>query len=121
MTPAGKSLFYFGIYVLLTGLQFIIIPEKLIAILQLPPIANGWASAIGLLAMVIGSYDIYCGYANVQPVLKISIFVRLGFAIGTVLLFVSGQMPITVILLGAIDALGALWTYFALRTEALKV
>lgn len=120
MTSSAKSLFYFGIYVLITGLQFIVVPEKLIALLQLPPIPQNWASVVGILALVIGSYDTFCGYTNVQPVIKISVYVRLGFAIATVLLFVSGQMPAGVLVMGAIDALGAMWTYFALRTEAPK-
>jgi hypothetical protein len=117
MTRSGKSLFFFGIYVVCTGLLFVIIPEKLTSLTLLPPVPSGWARFIGLLALVIGSYDIFSGQANIKPFIKISVFVRLGFALGSILLYVFGQMPISIILLGGVDALGALWTTMALKSE----
>ena len=120
MTPSGKSVFYFGIYGILAGLSFLVLPEKIIVLTQLPEISIGWARTIGLLALVIGTYDIVCGRADLKLFIKASIYVRLGFALGATLLFVSGQMPFTVILLGAVDALGALWTALALKSYAIE-
>jgi hypothetical protein len=117
MTRSGNSLFFFGIYVVFTGLLFVIIPEKLTSLMLLPTIPSGWARFIGLLAMVIGSYDIFAGQANIKPIIKISVFVRLGFALGSILLYVFGQMPISIILLGGVDAVGAIWTTMALKSE----
>ncbi|MDP2415486.1 hypothetical protein [Daejeonella sp.] len=120
MTPSGKSLFFFGIYVFSTGLLFILLPEKLIDLTLLPPIPSAWARFIGLLALVIGSYDILSGLANIKPFIKISVYIRFGFTLGAILLFVSGQMPVSIILLGGMDALGALWTIIALKSESAK-
>jgi hypothetical protein len=120
MTKSGKSLFYFGIYAICAGLLFIIIPEKTISLLQLPSIQGGWARVIGLLAIVIGVYDILCGQTNIRPFIKVSIYVRFGFAVSAILLYVFGQMSICIILIGGIDALGALWTAIALKSEISK-
>lgn len=120
MTPSGKSLFFFGIYVFSTGLLFILLPEKLIDLMLLPPIPSSWARFIGLLAFVIGAYDILSGLANIKPFIKISIYVRFGFTVGSILLFVTGEMPVSIILLGGVDALGALWTIIALKSESDK-
>lgn len=120
MTPSGKSLFYFGIYVFGTGLFFIILPETLIDLTLLPQIPSAWARFIGLLALVIGANDILSGLANIKPFIKISVYVRFGFTAGAILLFVSGQMPVSIILLGGLDALGALWTIMALKSETSK-
>jgi hypothetical protein len=117
MTQSGKSLFFFGIYVVCTGLLFVIIPENITSLMMLPPVPSGWARFIGLLALVIGSYDIYAGQANIKPLIKISVLIRLGFASGSILLYVFGQMPISIILLGGVDALGAVWTTMALKSE----
>jgi hypothetical protein len=117
MTKSGKSLFYFGIYAICAGLLFIIVPEKTIALLQLPSVHVGWARVIGLLAIVIGVYDILCGQMNIRPFIKTSVYVRLGFAASATLLYVFGQMPISIILIGGIDALGALWTIIALKSD----
>lgn len=118
MTKSGKSLFYFGIYVVLAGLSFITMPDTLVSLTQLPPIPTGWASVVGLLALVIGSYDIFCGQANIGAVIRASVYVRLSFALGAILLFVTGQMPVGIVLLGGVDALGALWTFLALKSES---
>ena len=121
MTKSGKSLFYFGIYVVFTGLLFIVIPETFISLNQLPTMPTGWSRVIGLLALIIGTYDILCGKGDIGLLIKASVYVRFGFAIGVTLLVVLGQMPITLIALGALDALGAFWTKMALESEASKI
>ncbi|MBL0145108.1 MAG: hypothetical protein IPP48_04495 [Chitinophagaceae bacterium] len=120
MTLSAKSLFFFGIYVVCTGFLFIIFPDKLIQLTQLPAISLQWARFIGLLAFVIGSYDIFSGLNNIQPFIKASVYIRLAFSLGTILLFAFGQMPITILLLGGVDALGALYTFLTLKYEASK-
>ncbi len=117
MTKSAKSLLYFGIYVIIMGLLFLAIPAQIVSLLQLPTVPLNWARLIGLLVLVIGSYDAYSGYDNIQPFVKASVYIRLGFAVGTLLLFVFGQMPITILLVGGVDALSALWTMMALKSE----
>lgn len=120
MSPSGKTLFYFGIYVVSAGLLFLSIPETLISLTQLPPMPTGWTRVIGLLALVIGAYDILAGKHDVKPLIKASVYVRLGFALGIVLLVALGQMPLPLLLFGAADGLAALWTAMVLKSEASK-
>lgn len=94
MTKPAKSLFIFGIYAVITGLAFIIAPDAVFSLLHLPPIPSGWARVIGLLALVIGTYDIVSGRTEFMPLIRASVFVRLGFAAGIILLVIVGQMPI---------------------------
>ena len=117
MTTAAKSLFFFGLYAISAGLLFLIIPEKVIALANLPSLPAGWARVIGLLALVIGSYDIFCSRQNIRPFIQASVYVRLGFFAGTVILFALCQMPASVLAFGVVDALGAAWTALALRGE----
>ena len=120
MTQSGKSLFYFGIYVVSTGLLFLLIPETLISLTQLPSMPTGWTRVVGLLALVIGTYDILSGKNDIKLLIKVSIYVRLGFTLGAILLVAFGQMPLTLILLGAVDGLGAFWTAMVLKSESSK-
>jgi hypothetical protein len=117
MTTSGKSVFYFGLYVLLSGILFLVIPEKIISLNGFPPLQQGWSTAIGCLALVIGAYDTYAGKNNVLPMIRFSVYVRIGFCIATVLVVVSGQMPATFIGFGVIDAIGALITASLLKKE----
>jgi hypothetical protein len=118
MTASGKTLYYFGIYVLCIGLIFLTIPEHFISLNKLPGIPVGWARVIGLLSLVIGSYDIIAGRAGISQMITASVYLRTGFATGVALLVLLGQMPYTLLLLGAIDAMGASWTMLALKKEA---
>ena len=70
---------------------------------------------VGLLALVIGAYYIFCGKANSEAFINATLYVRWAFAIGATLLFVVGQMPVSIILFGGVDALGAIWTAMALK------
>jgi len=120
MTQAGKSLFYFGIYGIVVGLLLITVPDTLLSFLQLPALPIGWARVVGLLAIIIGTYDIVCAKANFKPFIKASVYVRVGFFIGVTLLVLFSQMPTPAILFGTIDAAGALWTTMALRSDTSK-
>ena len=117
MTKSGKSVFYFGIVAVLNGVIFCIIPEQLISILKLPEISAAWARVIGLLVIVIGSYEIISGRNNLKPLIKGTIYMRLFFFTGIMVLFVSGQMPKEILPLAIIDLLGAVWTIFSLKAE----
>ncbi|HMW40105.1 MAG: hypothetical protein K1X68_03700 [Saprospiraceae bacterium] len=117
MTNSSKSAFYFGIYLISTGLVFILIPDTVISLMQLPAIPEGWGRMIGLLAAVIGIYYIVSGKANAQSFIKSSIYVRFGFLISVILLYLTGQMPVSIIIFGLVDALGAVWTAMALKSE----
>ncbi len=118
MTKSEKSLFYFGIYVVSTGLIFLTVPEILFSLTHLPSMPTGWSSVVGLLALVIGAYDIFAAKNGIKPFIKASIYVRLGFMLGTIMLVLIGQMPLTLIILGAVDGLAAVWTAFALKSES---
>ena len=115
MSRSARSLFIFGIYVLVIGVAFIVAPGFLSSLLRLPPATVGWPRVIGLLALVIGAYDIVGSRAECLPYIRASVPVRFGFAAGTAFLFALGQLPATILLLGATDVAGALWTAFALK------
>ena len=117
MTKSGKSVFYFGILAVLNGIIFCVIPGQLMSILKLPELSVAWARVIGLLVIVVGSYEIISGRNNLMPLIKGTIYMRLFFFTGIVLLFVSGQMPKEILPLAIIDLLGAVWTILSLKAE----
>lgn len=115
MSRPARSLFAFGIYVLLVGAAFLAIPAPLMAALRLPPASPGWGRLIGLLALVIGTYDVVAAWAESLLYIRASVFVRFGFAAGVTLVVLLGEMPPSLLPLGAIDLAGAIWTMFALK------
>ncbi|MBK8700708.1 MAG: hypothetical protein IPN29_14695 [Saprospiraceae bacterium] len=117
MSKSAKTLFYFGIYVLLTGLSILLVPQTFVTTLGLPDIPTGWARVIGLLVVVIGSYDLVIAKENATVLIRFSVFTRLFFALGVFFLVASQQMNTATLPLGVIDAVTAAWTWFTLRSE----
>ena len=104
-----------AMWIKVKGLLFLLLGLAAAALLILEN--PSWKVA-GLLALVIGSYDIFAGYNSIKPFINASTYIRFGFAIGTILLYVFGQMPISILLLGGVDAIGGLWTIMSLKSEA---
>ena len=115
MSRAGRSVFLFGIYVLLIGSAFVIAPAAMVSLLKLPDAPTGWLRALGLLALVIGGYDVVGGRSDNRAYIKASIYLRAGFAAGVLLIVLAGEMPVAALPLGFIDLAGAVWTAVALR------
>ena len=115
MTPAARSMYYFGIYATVTGAGFLLFPEMMLSMLQMPPLSVGWARIIGMFAVIIGLDDIVAARAECLPFLKLSVPLRYGFATGVVLLVVTQQMTPNTLLFGAVDFVCATWTMLALR------
>ena len=118
MTKAGKSLFYFGVYVALLGAAFIAVPQLLLQLVKLPPMPAGWARVVGLLAFIIGTCDILCGKNNITLIIRASVYIRLCFIAGIILLVLTGQMPLQTLLFALPDLLGVIWTAIALKQES---
>jgi hypothetical protein len=66
---------------------------------------------------VIGAYDIVGARAECLAFMRASVFARTAFGVAAVFLVIVGQKPIPMILLGAVDAAGALWTAVALKQD----
>jgi hypothetical protein len=115
MSRAAFSLFVFGSYVAVSGIVILAVPRLLMSALHLPAAADGWVRLVGLLALVIGAYDTVGGRAGLLPYIRASVWVRFGFAGGTIALVTAGQMPPVLLAFGAADAAGAVWTMLALR------
>jgi hypothetical protein len=118
MTKSGKSVFYFGVYAIVIGTLACLIPGQLIRMLKLPEIPLAWARVLGLVVIIIGTYDIISGWNNLKPLIKGTVYMRLFFFAGVVVLFFSEQMPKEILTLGFIDLAGAAWTILTLKMEA---
>lgn len=117
MAPSSRSLYYFAIYLLLAGFALIALPQVFFSTLQLPEIPRGWSTVLGSLVLIIGIYEFIGSRNNLLPVIRGSVYARGFFFLMTAMLYVSDQMPAGILVLGLIDAIGALWTWLMLRKE----
>lgn len=115
MTKAGRSLFIFGIYATLAGLSLVLIPNVLFRLAGIPASPEVWPRFAGVLAIVIGFYEMQSGRKSSTDFLWLSVYTRAPFILFLAAFAVLGIAKPVIVVLGAIDLAGATWTFAALR------
>lgn len=113
-----RSMQAFGIYlVVVSGLGLMLVPHVMLGMLGLSAGDDAWIRMVGMLASIIGVYYLVAASAGIRDIIKWSIPIRFYAAFFMGFLFVSGTLSTGILLFAAIDALGAAWTWVALRNE----
>jgi len=117
MTAAAKSVCYFGYYLYILGVTLIFVPNFLLTTFQFPETNEVWIRVVGVLALCIGFYYHRSGIQNNNAYLKLTVSARL-FVFAAFVSFALFKLVTPVIILfGTVDALGALWTWMALKKD----
>ena len=118
MSKAAQSIFFFGIYVMAAGLMLIIVPDLVAKIFLLDPPTDAWARLFGLIAAILGFYYMYCARAEATGFFRATIYGRPAGIFVVSAFVMLGYFKPGIILVGAIDLAGAIWTWWALRKDA---
>lgn len=118
MSKSAISMLVFGIYNICVGLVFILAPNFMLGIFGVPSTTEQWIRVMGLLLAYFGVYYILAARVELRKLFQWSVYVR-GSVIFIFALFVLiGIGQPTLLLFGAFDLLGAIWTAIALKTSA---
>jgi hypothetical protein len=117
MNSPSRSIVVFGIYVLLVGLGFLLLPNVVLPIFGFAQTGEVWIRVIGILAIALSLYYFYAAHNNDLPYFRISVVGRVWFFLAMTalaLLNLGGPMLIG---FGLVDLLAAGWTFMALRAQ----
>jgi hypothetical protein len=78
---------------------------------------DAWVRMVGMLASIIGAYYLVAATTGAQEIIRWSIPLRVYAASFMVFLFISGTLPVGILLFAATDLAGAMWTWAALKSE----
>ena len=115
MSSAARSILVFGVYVVGFGAMILAAPNVLFAG---PPIEKVCLLVLGTTVLIVGGYYICCARHEAVAFFRATVYGRavvLAFFIAFVAL--GWARPILV-LFGAVDFAGAVWTPLALRRDA---
>lgn len=116
MSPASKSVFIFGLYLVVVGLGLLVAPNLFLAPLGFPVAADeSWLRVLGVLVLCLAAYYHVAARANFAPLIRATVFVRSGVFVVFGALVLLSLAPAPLALLGAVDLAAALWTAAALR------
>jgi len=118
MTPAARSIVYFGVYVFLTGLVLLLVPNVLLSIFGLGSTTEVWIRVLGSVVTVLGAYYVVMGRAEATPFFSATIWGRSWIFLSFLGLVAVGMAKPPLALFGVVDLLGAVWTWRALKTAA---
>lgn len=117
MQAAAKSVFYFGIYLVVVGLQLLFIPQIFFNVFRLGNVHDVWIRVVGVLVLGIAYYYIQTARLNMNEFFPLTVFVRVGVFVSFTGLVLLKLGPGPLALFGLIDLGGACWTWMSLKKE----
>lgn len=116
MNSVEKSIYTFGLYmILVVGLGLMIFPIFLLDLFRLPYGDDTWIRFVGLLAFVIGVFDLVMARHNLPPLYIWTVWLRLFATLFMIVFFATGKLGVGILAFAGIDLTAALWTWTAMR------
>jgi len=118
-TPAGmsgpaKSIYYFGMYLVVIGLLLLFFPKLPMTILNLDTGSEqslAWIRILGMLVLIYAYYYIRLSRAEVTLFFRLTVHTRALVPVVFAILILAGVLKPILMLFALGDFLGALWTF----------
>jgi hypothetical protein len=117
MTNRHPSLLIHSIYVLLTGLQLIFVPNMLLSMFGFEPTSEIWIKVLGIVVLSLTFIYYAVSKSGNTQVVSATAMARALVGAGFLLLALTGQAKINIILFAGIDIATAAWTWWELQKQ----
>jgi hypothetical protein len=115
MNNTARSIAVFGIYLTVTGLSLILIPNTILPLLGLATTTDIWIRVVGLLTLILGGYFLYSVRYDDRVFHRATVYARIVFFMGVTAFVLLGLASPLLIAFGLVDLAGATWTWLTLR------
>jgi hypothetical protein len=117
MSNSAKSLFVFGIYMVVLGITLLAVPNFLLTLFGLPATNEVWIRVVGMLVCLLAVYYIQAARHELTAFFQWTVYTRASVIVFFIVFVVLGLVKPALILFGGADLLGAIWTALALRSS----
>ena len=118
MSRSALSLFVFSIYLYIMGFVLVVTPDTLVRIFKFPDADGLWIRVVGMLVIILGFYYSHVARAEIRPFFVWTVIARSAVLLFFIAFVIAGLAPPALILFGIIDFAAAMWTLFAIRSDA---
>jgi hypothetical protein len=118
LSAPAKSLFVFGVYLLLLGALLVLAPNFLLGLFRMAATAEVWIRVVGMLVLVIGTLDVLASIAELRQYMGWSVGIRICVFVFLAVFALTGLGSMMLIGFGLVDLAGAAWTAWALRRHS---
>ena len=115
MSKAAFTVRAFGYYLIVLGVTLVAVPNLLLTVFLMPPTHEVWIHVVGVLVFNIGVYYIYAAKSEATAFFRASVFTRVLVLVSFAVFVFVGLAPPMLIGFGAVDFIGGLWTWRALK------
>lgn len=118
MSKAVFTVGVFGFYLLALGVALVAIPNFILSLFLMPTTSEVWIRVVGLLVFNIGIYYIYAAKSEATAFFRASVYTRTLVLFGFSAFVLMGLAKPMLVGFGAVDFVGGLWTWRALKSAA---
>lgn len=117
MSPSSKSVLYFGIYLTLVGSTLLFIPNLFLSLIGVENTSEVWIRLAGILLIALSVYYIVAAKYQLPIIFKVTALIRCTIIIFFSVFVYLKMMEPVMLIFGAIDLAGGVWTYLAMKKE----
>jgi hypothetical protein len=117
MSKSAFSLRVFSIYMFILGSALVAIPNLFLSLFGIPETQEVWIRVVGVSILIIGYLDFMASGNELRAFFRWSVQARLAVPIFLGAFVALGFAPPVLLLFGAIDVAGAIWTAASLRAD----
>lgn len=118
MTHAGRSIFYFGFWVVICGISLLVFPEFSLGVAGITLNDYLPVRIFGMVLLYLAVYYFVAGRSpGFRPLYVATVFTRSSALLFVIIAVLLGMTEPRVIGFVTVDGLGALWTALALRAD----
>lgn len=118
MSPAARSMVVHGVFLAVSGITFIAVPNMVFGLLGMPPSNEVWVRLVGVLTLILGFYFIQSARQEIVEFMRWTVYARFTFMFFCALFVLLKFVAPVLLLFGLADVLSAIWTARALRATA---
>jgi hypothetical protein len=115
MSGAARSIFVWGIYMMVSGTCFMLMPNVILPLLKFDVDHEPWVVVGASLIAILGYYYIVAAKHELRPFFHATIYGRIALLGWFLILIVMHKSRWEMLFLGVPDQFGALWTYLELK------
>ena len=117
MSKSAKTIFAFGIYFAVLGTILIVAPNILLTLFGVPTTNEVWIRVVGVVVIVLAFYYTQAARKELVEFFHWTLYTRSSAIVFFTAFVLLGFVKPILILFGAIDLAGAIWTALALRAR----
>ena len=117
MSNAAKSILVFGIYLVVIGLTFMVVPNIALDLFGFPATNGPWIRVMGMLLLILAYYYIQAARNELTLLFQWTVHARSLVVVVFIVLVALDLAKPMLILFGVVDLLAAIWTGLALRNS----